>query len=46
MKRKDPQIPEVRPDGEAETLEAWEELHEGAYVPKRVRGSWRGGVLG
>jgi len=34
------------PVAPAEHQQAWEELHAGAYVPIRVRGSWRGGVLG
>ncbi|MCS7313548.1 MAG: hypothetical protein NZ742_11665 [Acidobacteria bacterium] len=34
------------PEGEAPSPPAWEVLYEGAYMPRRVRGSWRGGVLG
>jgi hypothetical protein len=34
------------PQPDAQQESAWEELHTGAYVPIRVRGSWRGGVLG
>ncbi|GBC83900.1 hypothetical protein HRbin11_00318 [bacterium HR11] len=34
------------PEGETPSPPAWEMLYEGAYMPRRVRGSWRGGVLG
>ncbi len=34
------------PEGEAPSPPAWDMLYEGAYMPRRVRGSWRGGVLG
>jgi len=37
---------EGSPPAEMHREQAWEELHPGAYVPIRVRGSWRGGVLG
>ena len=30
----------------SDVIQAWEELYEGAYMPRRIRGSWRGGVLG
>jgi|GEM_PF-1285020 len=33
-------------EGDASLPPAWELLYEGAYMPRRVRGSWRGGVLG
>jgi len=36
----------VAPEDETPSPPAWEVLYEGAYMPRRVRGSWRGGVLG
>ncbi len=38
--------PSPSPEGEMPSPPAWELLYEGAYMPRRVRGSWRGGVLG
>ena len=31
---------------DAETQVAWEQLEPGRYMPRRIRGSFRGGKLG
>jgi hypothetical protein len=31
---------------EAESFAAWEEIASGRYMPRRIRGSFRGGELG
>jgi hypothetical protein len=30
----------------AEEVQAWEEIAAGRYMPRRIRGSYRGGQLG
>jgi hypothetical protein len=39
-------LPGESQSASGEREQAWEEIHAGSYVPIRVRGSWRGGVLG
>jgi hypothetical protein len=34
------------PAAEERTSPAWEQIRENTYLPYRVRGSWKGGVLG
>jgi len=34
------------PDPEVETAPAWEQLEAGRYMPRRIRGSYRGRELG
>lgn len=33
-------------DAEGEAPQAWEEIDTGRFMPRRIRGSYRGGVLG
>lgn len=33
-------------DAEADAPQAWEEIDTGRFMPRRIRGSYRGGVLG
>jgi hypothetical protein len=38
----DPGYEDIAPD----EVQAWEQVDTDSWVPIRVRGSWRGGVLG
>lgn len=38
-------LPELEATPAEESL-AWESLGGGLWLPRRIRGSWRGGVLG
>ena len=44
--RDDPQ--QQAPDGppDADEVRAWEEIEPGRFMPRRIRGSFRGGKLG
>jgi hypothetical protein len=44
----DPKIWSLRPlpDPEVEVVPAWEQLEAGRYMPRRIRGSYRGRELG
>ena len=33
-------------EAEAQPPQAWEEIDTGRFMPRRIRGSYRGGVLG
>ena len=40
-------LPDRKPEEAAqEEIQAWERLDSELWIPYRVRGSWRGGVLG
>ncbi len=39
-------LPPIPGDVEAEEPRAWEEIDAGRYMPRRIRGSCRGRVLG
>jgi hypothetical protein len=40
-------LPALKPDEAAQDeVQAWEPLDGELWIPYRVRGSWRGGVLG
>ena len=39
-------LPPIPGDVEAEEPRAWEEIAAGRYMPRRIRGSCRGRVLG
>ncbi len=39
-------IPEIPPETEAVTLPPWELIDKGRYMPRRIRGSFRGRELG
>jgi len=38
--------PITLPVAESEVFPAWEEIEAGRYMPRRIRGSFRGRVLG
>jgi hypothetical protein len=35
-----------REDSSRDEIQAWEQIDAESWLPYRVRGSWRGGVLG
>jgi hypothetical protein len=37
---------ELAPDGETSVVQPWELVEAGRYMPRRIRGSLRGRVLG
>ena len=39
-------VPTTADSAEIETVAAWEEIEEGRYMPRRVRGSCHGRELG
>lgn len=41
-----PQSPHFSTDDDAPDAAAWTEVEEGRYMPRRVRGSYRGRALG
>jgi len=45
---RDPQerAPDLNPDGPSGPVRPWEEIEPGRFMPRRVRGSFRGGKLG
>lgn len=38
--------PQDRAEPQADDVRAWEEIEAGRFMPRRVRGSFRGGKLG
>ena len=38
--------PEQIPIGDNEPIAAWEQIEAGRFMPRRIRGSYRGGKLG
>jgi hypothetical protein len=38
--------PEQIPFDDAEPIAAWEQIEAGRFMPRRIRGSYRGGKLG
>lgn len=41
-----PESPHFAPQAEITEYQAWEEVEAGRYMPRRVRGSYRGRALG
>lgn len=39
-------IPQLPGETEPEPFQAWEMIEAGRYMPRRIRGSFRGGELG
>lgn len=37
---------QASPDAGEEPVKAWEQIDAGRYMPRRIRGSFRGGKLG
>ena len=37
---------DIVPDAEAQSIPAWEMIEAGRYMPRRIRGSFRGRALG
>ena len=46
LEREKPSIPRILPEAAAENAPAWELLEAGRYMPRRIRGSFRGRELG
>jgi hypothetical protein len=46
QEHEDPKTLGVRPEAEAEHPPAWEQVAAGRYMPRRIRGSFRGRELG
>jgi hypothetical protein len=47
IRKKSKESPSDRPTPTAETdVQAWEQLEAGRYMPRRIRGSYRGRDLG
>ena len=46
MPEEEASLPPIPGDVEAEEPRAWEEIAAGRYMPRRIRGSCRGRVLG
>ncbi|HUY34458.1 MAG TPA: hypothetical protein VMV69_17060 [Pirellulales bacterium] len=42
----DASIPHTSADAKAQQLPAWEQIEIGRFMPRRIRGSFRGGALG
>jgi hypothetical protein len=40
------QIPMRDPESGTDSVDAWEEIEVGRFMPRRIRGSFRGGKLG
>ena len=40
------QVPPVAAESEPGPVPAWEQIEPGRYMPRRIRGSFRGRVLG
>jgi len=43
---REPRVLRVLPQATAEDPRAWEEVETGRYMPRRIRGSFRGRELG